>query len=85
MPNSIEVTPTSAQDELYLLAGWAEGDDPDSDLTFDLSSGAGFGSLIVHLTVTKNGWTIREKIDFRPVLTTWINNILKEQANGDRS
>lgn len=65
-------------DRLFLMMGWLTGDDPESDIHFSLSCGAGMGNPRLLLSVTVDGTTFRESVDIRDVTREWVGQILAE-------
>lgn len=62
-----------------LMQAWIDGDNDGEDVQFSLTSGAGLGNPFLILAVTIDGETIREEIDMRPLLQTWVDEILGER------
>lgn len=62
-----------------LQANWIEGNDPETGTTFDINSGAGFGSKYATLCVRVPGHEpVYEYIDITELLTHRIDAIIAE-------
>jgi hypothetical protein len=59
-----------------LRQNWITGEDPDSDVTFDLDSGAGLGSASLTLTVYRGDAHVTEIVDIREVAAVWVAHVL---------
>lgn len=78
----ISVEPESAEGEYHLKMHWLEGrdDNPETDLTFDLSCQAGLGGRYLILTVKNEGVRTVEKIDVGTIVNQWVNNIVRKET-----
>ncbi len=68
------------QTERYMALhqSWIDGAGNEG-VEFHLACGAGVGSPYLHLWVkNERGETRREVIDIRPMLTTWVNQVLDD-------
>lgn len=61
-----------------LMQSWISGEGNGSDVTFDLTCGAGLGNASMRLTVKKGGESITEVVDIRQGLTAWISRLVEE-------
>ena len=64
-----------------LSVAWIEGTDPETGVSFAMTSGAGVGSPHLILTVDlPDGTHVREAVDIRDGLTEWVKAIIAERV-----
>jgi hypothetical protein len=61
---------------MFLCQSWIEGEG--DGVKFDLVCGAGLGSPLLRLTVTKGDKRVAELVDIRDGLTAWVNRLVAE-------
>jgi hypothetical protein len=61
---------------MFLCQSWIEGEG--DGVKFDLVCGAGLGSPLLRLTVTKGDQRVAELVDIRDGLTAWVNRLVAE-------
>jgi hypothetical protein len=66
-----------------LMIAWIDGSNHGEDVQFSLTSGAGLGNPFLILAVSIDGDSVREEIDMRPLLQTWVDEILAERRAED--
>ena len=65
-----------------LSVAWIDGTDPDTGMSFNLTSGAGVGSPLLRLSVKlPSGEIIREAIDIRDGMEAWVKQIVAEHSS----
>lgn len=73
-----KVIPRDSFEGMFLCMEWIKGTDEDAGIEFDLVTGAGLGSPLMRLTVTRGDQRRVELIDIRKGLTAWVNRIVSE-------
>lgn len=80
MTRELKVT-AETDDRLALKMAWLEGDDPNTGVKFDLTTGVGLGSPWLTLLVEMpDGAKVRETVDIRKLVTEWVSQIITERS-----
>lgn len=73
---TLNITP-EPEDRMAFMQHWLTGKSSDGEVEFDLSCGAGLGGSTVKLTVTCAGHRVVESFDIRPLVSAWVDRIVK--------
>jgi hypothetical protein len=65
-------------DGMFLHQEWISGGDDEGDVSFSLICGAGLGTPFLAVRVEHAGTTVREIVDVRDALTSWVQAIVAE-------
>lgn len=66
---------------MQLHMTWIDGTDDETDLTFDVSCGAGLGSSLLQIKVKlPDGTTVYDYGDIRPLIEEWVDRIREREG-----